>query len=39
MNIVPLARIAADYVHHYFTDRNFPGNSVDPDQILHYAPI
>ena len=38
MNIVLLARMSADHVRRYSTDRNFSGNSVDPDQILHYAP-
>ena len=39
MNFVPVARMYADHVHRYSTDRNFSGNSVDPDQILlHYAP-
>ena len=38
MNIVPLTRMSADHVHRYSTNRNFSGNSVDPDQILHYAP-
>ena len=38
MNIVLLARMSADHVCRYSTDRNFSGNSVDPDQILHYAP-
>ena len=38
MNIVPLAKMSADLVRCYSTDRNFSGNSVDPDRILHYAP-
>ena len=38
MNIVPLVRMSADHVRRYSTDRNFSGNSVDPDQILHYVP-
>ena len=38
MNIIPLAWMSADHVCRYSTDRNFSGNSVDPDQILHYAP-
>ena len=38
MSIVPLKRMSADHVCRYSTDRNFSGNSVDPDQILHYAP-
>ena len=38
MNIVPLTRMSADHVGPYSTDRNFSGNSVDPDKILHYAP-
>ena len=28
----------AEHVRHYSRDRNFSGNSVDPDQILHYTP-
>ena len=38
MNIAPLAMMSADHVRRYSTDRNFSGNSVDPDQIHHYAP-
>ena len=34
----PLKRMSVDHVRCYSTDRNFSGNSVDPDQILHYAP-
>ena len=37
MNIVLLARMSADHVRRYSTDRKFSGNSVDPDKILHYA--
>ena len=29
--------MSVDHVHRYSTDRNVSGNSVDPDQILHYA--
>ena len=38
MSIVPLKRVSAEHVRSYSTDRNFSGNSVDPDQILHHAP-
>ena len=38
MNIVPLTRMSDDHIGPYSTDRNFSGNSVDPDQILHFAP-
>ena len=38
MNIVLLARVSADHVRRYSTDRNVSGNSVDPSHILHYAP-
>ena len=30
--------MSADHVGPYSTDRNFSVNSVDSDQILHYAP-
>ena len=30
-------KVSVDHVRRYSTDRNFSGNSVDPDQILHYA--
>ena len=29
--------MSADHVRRYSTDRNYSGNSVDPDQIHHYA--
>ena len=38
MNVVPLTRMSADHVGRYSIDRNLSGNSVDPDQTLHYAP-
>ena len=41
MTIVPLKMMSADHVRRYSTDRNFSGNSADPDQIsqfhFHYA--
>ena len=37
--ITPLKRMSVDHVRRYSTDRNFSGNSVGPDQILHYAPF
>ena len=33
MDIVPLARMSADYVYSSL-DRNFSGNSVDPDHSM-----
>ena len=39
MNIVPLTGMSANHVRRYSRDRNFLGNIVDPDQILHYAPF
>ena len=37
-SLVPLRRMSADHDRRYSTDRNFLGNSVDPDQILHHSP-
>ena len=37
MSIVPFKKMSVDHVHRYSTDRNFSGNSVDADQILHHA--